>query len=274
MASIFRKAHKTTPDAKPRDSMVAKPPKSILRTQRRDKAAPRPSKSWLASLLPSSFGGDRISFRRRVEVAEYARCLSRDTVPGDGTIVTMGLGRLLRRTSAALARVPPPGKAPLEESAWLPGAERVRLLRRSMGDKRFFGAWVHSRRTTIRVLAERSQSRKNIFDQVPMASSQYEAKMRADILATEAAFVAAEHNVGRWDNTYTSPLKRSSGCDTRCPSSARLRSAHKRRRTSDRQCRAWSAYKPGLGQITPVTDTSSVDELLQIATAVKWLRHA
>lgn len=235
-----------------RASLGACQPRGILK-RCRDKDAPQAKKSWFASLIPERLGGGKgkISFVRRVEVAEYTRCLNQETVPGDGTLVTMGLGRLHRRTSAALAPgTPAPDKPPVEESAWLTSAERVKVLRKSMGDKHFFGAWVHARRSTMRISAERLRSRADGADQAPMPGSLDEARIRAQCLAFEAAVAAAElnsagHATKLRSSTYKldgrpgtsmsklagSPANRSAVRTIMLPCSKRRRSAHKRRRS-------------------------------------------
>lgn len=293
-AAIFSKKASSVParaDAA-RASLAARPPRGILKQRRRDRAAPQTGKSWLASLLPGRLGGggERISFNRRVEVAEYTRCVNRDTIPGDGSYVTMGLGRLHRRTSMALAPgTPPLGKLPVEEAAWLTSAERVRALRKCMGDKRFFGAWVHVRRSTIRTCNGRLESRADRTDQAPMPCTLEEAQMRAQCLASEVAVAAAECKSirlgtkpsGLLSKLATLPVDPSAGRAITLPSSKRQRGAGRRRQAVDVQagggtCRAagggaqnsskLDTCKPQFSPVPPEAGPPGVDDLLAWCT--------
>jgi len=126
----------------------------------------------------------RVTFARTVQVTEFARALDGGgTVPGDGSRVTLGLGRRLRVTSAPLICARPVGERPIEERAWVPSCERVRLLRAFMGDARYTAAWLRHREEVVRVARTRKQSNEeDLKDRLLMPTSFKEARQRAEAL--------------------------------------------------------------------------------------------
>lgn len=151
---------------------------------------------WWQSLCASRRRRQRVSqrvvFRNTIVVTEFARLLDGGgTIPGDGTNVTLGLGRPLRSTFAPLG-VQPFRKRPIEESAWVPNRERVRLLRKSMGDARYFGAWAKRRWEVARIRRSRHESTCDPKDRILMPSSLREAQERAfDLQVSIATTVMA-----------------------------------------------------------------------------------
>jgi len=130
-----------------------------------------------------------VVFRGTVSVTEFARLLDGGgTVPGDGTRVTLGLGSPVRRRTAPLAAPRGFRRRPIEETAYVPCRERVRMLRKSMGDAGFFGAWARQRWEVARVLRSRRESAGDEKDHSMMPSSLEEARERA--LQLKAAAVA------------------------------------------------------------------------------------
>jgi len=127
-----------------------------------------------------------VSFQDTVRATSFARTLGNGTVPGDGTLVTLGLGKPLRQVLQPLAGLRKPGDRRIEESAWLPSQERVRLLRSSMGDAKFFAAWRLHRQETYRVRAMREESAHNGQDHFFMPTSWEEARARALQFSQEA----------------------------------------------------------------------------------------
>lgn len=134
----------------------------------------------------------RVAFRNTIVVTEFARLLDGGgTVPGDGTKVTLGLGHPVRRTFAPLAIQHSP-KRRIEESAWVPTQKRVRLLRKSMGDAHYFGAWARRRWEVARIRRLRHESTLDPKDQTLMPSTFKEAHERAlELQASIDAIVAA-----------------------------------------------------------------------------------
>jgi len=136
-------------------------------------------------------GGGRhsVTFQLKIRVTEFKRVLDGGgTVPGDGTHITLGLGRPLRVQTAPLAPSrladqPPP--LPIEESVWVPPKQRERLLRQAMGDGRYFRAWSRRRKEVRRIKASRRRSNSTADDQEFMPISFQQASMRAEALAHE-----------------------------------------------------------------------------------------
>jgi len=134
-------------------------------------------------------GRHRLTFQPQIHVTEFKRVLDGGaTVPGDGTHITLGLGRPLRSQTVPLA--PPrladqPPQVPIEESAWVQPKQRERLLRRAMGDGRYFRAWSRRRIEVRRIKASRQESNSTAVDQELMPTSFQEAWMRAEALAHE-----------------------------------------------------------------------------------------
>lgn len=131
----------------------------------------------------------RVTWRRTVQVAEFARTLDGGgTVPGDGSKVTLGLGRQLRVSAAPLVARRPAGEAPIEERAWVPSCERVRLLRASMGDARYTAAWLRHREEVVRTARTRKQSNEeDPKDRLLMPTTFKEARQRAEALGRLAS---------------------------------------------------------------------------------------
>lgn len=142
-------------------------------------------------------------WEQRVRVQEFRRVLDGGcTVPGDGSRVTLGLGKPLRRVKyAPLAECPPPTRPPVEERAWVPEMNRVSILRKAMGDRRFFGGWGKRRWDIARVLKSRDEANKSERDKTLMPQSVQEARSRgarfaAEVRADLKARDAPEHTVG------------------------------------------------------------------------------
>jgi len=175
-----------------------------------------------------------VSFQDNVRAIAFARTLGCSTVPGDGTLVTVGLGAPLQETHEPLAGVRKPGDRPIEERAWLPSTERVRLLRASMGDAKFFGAWRRHRQRTFRIRAMRKESVQSGQDCMMMPSSWEEARARALQLSQEAGSPMRKRGPTKPTAVKKVMLKRS-------PASKHLRVKRKGlRRPKQKSCRATS----------------------------------
>lgn len=136
--------------------------------------------------------GPHITFKPSVKTVEYSRRLDGgDTVPGDDTIVCLGLGEVVARREVPLAK-PPPKRPPIEDRAWVQEAERIKLLRKAMGDKRFFVQWQQHRRSTRKIRSERKVSKANPVDFEYMPVSMEEAKDRAARNARESKHTRGE----------------------------------------------------------------------------------
>jgi len=132
--------------------------------------------------------GRRVTFKGAVRVQEYARRLDGGgTVPGDGSKLTMGLGRLVRATWAPLQPAAARGVArpPVEETAWVPSNERVKLLRQAMGEVAFLQAWLRHRREVVQIRRSRALAKKDPEEQHFMPSSLAEAQTKAKALHLE-----------------------------------------------------------------------------------------
>jgi len=130
----------------------------------------------------------RISFSPVVKVTEFTRCLDGGgTIPGDGSKVTLGLGKPHRQLTVPLAPGQGKGSTPIEERAWLPTYQRVRLLRAAMGDAKYFNTWQRHRRDWHYICKSRQESNADRQDQLLMPTSYAEACKRAKALARETS---------------------------------------------------------------------------------------
>lgn len=133
----------------------------------------------------------QVTFRPRVKVTEFARKLDGGgTVPFDGTLISLGLGRPKRATFAPLAKNRPYAE-PIEDRAWVPLSQRVRLLRRAMRDARYFRARAHARREALSIQRSREHSNAHDEDRQLMPTSLSEARQRALSLASEVRSATA-----------------------------------------------------------------------------------
>lgn len=134
----------------------------------------------------------RITFQPDVTVIEFSRQLDGgDTIPGDGTIVTVGLGKPVAVKKQPLACQPRSGRPPIEERAWLTSSKRIRLLRRAMGHNRFSGAWQRHKKVTRQMCRERAASNSVPSDVCYMPTSLRDAQERGAKFAAEARQPAA-----------------------------------------------------------------------------------
>jgi len=106
-------------------------------------------------------------------------------VPGDGSSVTLGLGRLVAKSSAPLLHDRPPSQRPIEERSWVPSGMRVHMLRKAMGDKVFFGLWAKRRWEVARIKRSRKRCNHDGADCCLMPESLEEAEGRAAALREE-----------------------------------------------------------------------------------------
>lgn len=126
-----------------------------------------------------------VTFTPSVRVTEFSRELDGGgTVPFDGTLLSLGLGKALRVKASPLAQSSPYEK-PIEERAWVPLRQRIRLLRKAMGDARYFRSWVRCRREVTRIKKSRACSNNNNDDRELMPTSFEEARSRALALSHE-----------------------------------------------------------------------------------------
>jgi len=133
------------------------------------------------------FQSHQVKFHTDVHAVEFSRHLDGgDTIPGDGTIVTLGLGKKVGVSTVPLASQPPKRRAPVEERAWLTSSKRAQVLRKSMGDKSFFGAWQHHKSMTRKIIRERAETQRSPGDVSYMPASLVEARVRAARFAAEA----------------------------------------------------------------------------------------
>jgi len=187
-----------------------------------------------------------IEFHNNVTVTEFSRKLDGGgTIPGDGTITTLGLGKPVAVTQLPLAAQPPRGRAPMEERNWLPASKRVQVLRKAMGDNRFFAAWQRHRSATRKEIRNRVESNKVPVDVVYMPTSLVMAQARAAKVAAEVEDHAARPaQRSRLIAEAASPLKRAlkrrfQASENVDPNAKRL--ASPLRSSSRRQCPLLSA---------------------------------
>jgi len=173
----------------------AKRPKGILKRKKTlREAATRDGVGWglLTWLIRAR---RRVTFRRTANLLEFSRTLDGGgTIPGDGTVLTLGLGKLLRtRRAPLLNRKSSDLRRPIEERAWVSPARRAKLLRASMGDSRFFAAWVRGyRREAVQIRASRKECNSHDKDRLLMPVSFEDARERALELSKEVRF---EHKI-------------------------------------------------------------------------------
>lgn len=111
----------------------------------------------------------RVKFCKNVRVEEYARVLDGGcTVPGDGSKVSLGLGKKIRSSTARLASAPPPGQQPVEERTWVPEQDRVRMLIKSQGLQEYLKTWLRHRREVIQATRLRQEAKEDPVDKVFM----------------------------------------------------------------------------------------------------------
>lgn len=122
-----------------------------------------------------------------VRVQEFARELDGGgTIPGDGTKVSLGLGRPTRATSQSLGG--PYGSTDaraIEERTWVPSEQRMRMLRSAMGDAGFGRALLQHLEEYDSIQRSRAQCEEDGEDQLPMPTSMREAHARAADLSKE-----------------------------------------------------------------------------------------
>lgn len=151
--------------------------------------------------------GPRVAFSPKVRLEVYSRVLDGgDTVPGDGCMVSLGLGRRLRSLLAPLAGPPAAGRPGVEENAYVTGTRRERLLRHSMGEVRYLKAWLRHRREVQQTLRSRREANQDGKDQQFMLSPP-EAQAAARQLREEALAISAEVRAATAAAAAASPRK-------------------------------------------------------------------
>lgn len=122
----------------------------------------------------------RITFAPTISVTEYSRCLGGGGgVPGDGTVVPLGLGKKIRTLRAPLA-TEKSGKRKLDEDApWVPQPQRARILKAAMGIVRYQHQSEGHRRELAQLQAVRQQTAACEQDWFPLCTSLEEARLRA-----------------------------------------------------------------------------------------------
>lgn len=134
-----------------------------------------------------------MTFRDTVNVQEFKRKLDGGGTVPLGCKVSLGLGRKARSSEQPLAAASAAAtRRRIEEGCtFVPGVQRQRLLRRAMGDAKYFKAWLTHRREVQQILRSRTESREDGKDKFPMLCPE-EARQRAMQLREEAVKLAAE----------------------------------------------------------------------------------
>jgi|Transcript_25443 hypothetical protein len=147
------------------------------------------AEAWLTSC--GRRNGSQVKFKSTVKCIEFSPRLDNETVPGDNTIVCLGLGKVVAKREIPYAQQP--RKRPrVEERAYIPERDRIKLLRNSMGDKCFFVHWQQHRRATRKVITERKDTNNSLVDRAYMPESLREAQDRAARNAKECKFMKME----------------------------------------------------------------------------------
>mmetsp|Transcript_87514 Transcript_87514/g.138203 ORF Transcript_87514/g.138203 Transcript_87514/m.138203 type:complete len:373 (-) Transcript_87514:198-1316(-) len=129
--------------------------------------------------------GSQVKFKSFVKSIEFSPRLDGDTLPADGTIACLGLGKIVARREVPYAQQPV--KRPcVDERAYVPERDRITRLRKTMGDKRFFACWQQHRRETRKMIRERKDTNKDFADRECMPESLREAQERAAKNARES----------------------------------------------------------------------------------------
>lgn len=154
---------------------------------------------WVSGFCRSGMApeepGRRITFAPNMRVVEYRRAMGgSDTVPQDGSLLPMGLGRRRRSLSEPMAApTRRRGQVPIEDRCYVPVRERVQMLRKAMGDARFSSTWARCKGEISRTLRSRKASKKDPetkrFEYMP--TSMFEARGRAAHLAREVRAASA-----------------------------------------------------------------------------------
>lgn len=134
--------------------------------------------------------GKRVTFRASVEVTEYSKTFGHDRVPGDGSYLSVGLGKA---TWSGLLPLAPHhhGKRP-DTLSYLPEEKRAGMLRASMGHDRFNEAVACHRRETAEVIRLRKEALEDSKDPPDLMPVSYqEARERALKVAAEARDAAS-----------------------------------------------------------------------------------
>jgi len=133
----------------------------------------------------------RVSFAETVNVCGYARWLAGGGgVPGDGTWITLGLGRLMQTLQEPL-KSERGGTGKLDEDVpWMASARRARVLRAAMGDTTYKREWVAQRKEMRQLSRLRQESNLVADDFEPMPSSAEEARARAIAVSKEVALMS------------------------------------------------------------------------------------
>lgn len=176
-----------------RDRLLKVPGSGRLRTSSGDKviqgSKQRPKALWWRRWIPFFSGSrGRVAFSKEVTVASFSRRLGGGAgLPCDGTVVSLGLGHFVG-TSTEKLKPPAFGRNRrfVEDSIYVPGGERIKRLRKSMGDAAFYRSWVDERREAKLIL--RSRKASNVEDAQEksfMPTSLADAYTRAQCLAAE-----------------------------------------------------------------------------------------
>lgn len=192
-AATRRSRRRPGPRSKPASSLAGKTavspapafvPKPIMKRGGKAAAAPLPKRrsafGWVWRLLGTR---PRVTFESTVKVSEYSRYLGgSDGVPSDGSLVALGLGRLVRTRKEALLSEP---REQSSEIRWMPNDVRALVLQASMGKASFAKAW-EKEEHAMKLLHERRRS--SVDDEKDIAlmpRSMAEATARALQVAAE-----------------------------------------------------------------------------------------
>lgn len=108
-------------------------------------------------------------------------------MPSDGTLVSLGLGQLVRTRPAKLVTRPLGRRA--EEIPWMAHEHRAAVLEASMGSADYFQAWSSEEAVMTRLQSQRRASKKDETDMTMMPRSFAEARQRALQVAADVGNV-------------------------------------------------------------------------------------
>lgn len=124
----------------------------------------------------------RLSWNHSVRVYSFSRRLGGgDAVPADGTVVALGLGRLVEQSQAPLASC----GVISDEISWMPAEQRETVLAVAMGSDRFARGRAQQGPELHQLLERRQLSKQDGKDVLLMPTSWQEARERAKQLSAE-----------------------------------------------------------------------------------------
>merc|ERR1719498_1743146 len=112
-----------------------------------------------------------VSFRSVTDVAEFTKVLSEDCVPGDGTDLAIGLGKLKWRGEKPLILRRP--EQCVEDAAYLPIEKREEILKRAIGSVQYELTAPSHRKDTANIMQLRKDAKEDLQEPPMMMPTSY-----------------------------------------------------------------------------------------------------